>query len=164
VRTETQTRSAVGASALVALACRLAIGATFLYASLDKLADPQAFAQAVFNYRLLPPALLHPFALVMPALEATVGAALLVGVLRRGGAFLATAMTLMFTGAVTAALVRGLDISCGCFDTEASATIGFGLLVRDVGLLVLAAVPLFAPHPGWGLADLRRRRSRDKPV
>ena len=33
---------------------RIGVAAVFLYASLDKIAHPQAFAQATYNYRLLP--------------------------------------------------------------------------------------------------------------
>ena len=44
------------------LLCRLAVGGTLLYASLDKIAHPSEFAQAVYNYRLVPLPLLHPFA------------------------------------------------------------------------------------------------------
>ncbi len=72
----------------IVLACRLIVGATFLYASLDKLAHPVAFAQSVHNYHLVPLALLHPFALLLPAVEATIGVALLVGFWRRGAALL----------------------------------------------------------------------------
>jgi uncharacterized membrane protein YphA (DoxX/SURF4 family) len=144
-------------SAIVALLCRLATGVIFVYASLDKLAHPGAFAEMVHNYRLVPLALLNSFALLLPAVEVTVGIALLVGILRRGAALLATLMMLAFTVAVVAALIRGLDISCGCFSTENGHTIETGLLIRDLLMLAMAAIPLVSPHPGWGLGDLLGR-------
>ena len=144
--------------AVLALGCRLAVGVVFLYASLDKIVHADGFAQAVYNYRILPLALLHPFALYLPALEATVGVVLLAGFWRRGAALLATLMTAMFIVAIAAALARSLDISCGCFSTEGGHGIGTSLLIRDVLLLAAAVVPLLTPHPGWGIADLIRRR------
>lgn len=148
-----------GAVAWIVLACRLIVGATFLYASLDKLAHPVAFAQSVHNYHLLPLSLLHPFALFLPALEATVGVALLAGFWRRGAALLGTVMAAMFLTALGSAIARGLDISCGCFQTSGGHTVSADLLLTDTLLLIACLWLLVAPTIGWGLADLRRRRS-----
>jgi uncharacterized membrane protein YphA (DoxX/SURF4 family) len=142
---------------LLTLACRLAVGAIFLYACLDKLQNPQAFAQSIANYRLAPMALLHSFAWLLPLVEAVVALALIVGWQRRGAALLASAMTVVFIIAIAAALARGLDISCGCFHTEGGHSVGQDLLVRDVGLLALALVPLFSRHDRWSLDGLRTR-------
>ncbi len=134
------------AAPVLVLLARLAAGATFVYASLDKLADPAGFAQAAYNYRLLPAPLLHPFALLLPAVEAVVGLALLVGLARRGAALLASGMTVMFIAAIGAALVRGLDISCGCFHTRGGHDVGTSLLWRDLLLLAACLLPLLLAH------------------
>ena len=150
--------------AALALACRLAAGATFLFASLDKIAHPAGFALAIFHYRLVPAALLHPFALLLPWIEAVVGIALLTGLWRRGAALLATAMTVMFLGAIAAALARGLDISCGCFHTEGGHAVGVGLLLRDLALLAACLAPLpLAGHDRWTVGALRPRPRRGAP-
>ena len=143
--------------AWLVLLCRLGVGLIFLYASWHKLIHPDAFAQAVYNYRLVPLPLLHPFALFLPALEATIGAALVIGVLRRGAALLASLLTMIFIVAITIALLRGLDISCGCFHTDGGQGVGLSLLLRDLLLLATCLFALLSPHLGWGLADLRRR-------
>jgi len=150
------------ALAFVLLAARLAAGATFLYASLDKIADPAGFAQAVHNYRLVPDALLHPFALFLPWLEAAAGVALIFGVARRGAALVASGMTIMFIVAIAAALARGLDISCGCFHTRGGNGLGLSLLLRDVALLAACVLPLrLANRDRWHLerALFRGKRS-----
>ena len=143
----------------IVLACRLIVGATFLYASLDKLAHPVAFAQSVHNYHLVPLALLHPFALLLPAVEATIGVALLVGFWRRGAALLGVVLSVMFLAALGSAIVRSLDISCGCFQTTGGHTVSVDLLLTDTLLLIACLLLLLAPTVGWGIADLRRRRS-----
>jgi putative oxidoreductase len=141
------------------LACRLAAGATFVYASLDKIAHPAAFAQAVANYRLVPGLLLHPFALLLPWAEAVAGVALALGLLRRGAALLAGGMTVMFLAAIATALARGLDISCGCFHTSGGHAVGIALLWRDLALLAACLAPLrLAGRDRWTLDALRRRR------
>lgn len=157
------TRSPSGSAGSVAtgvlvLVCRLAVGATFLYASLDKIADPSGFARAVANYRLLPLPALHAFALALPWAEAVVGAALVVGAAARGAALLASGMTVMFIGAIGLALLRGLDISCGCFHTDGGHAVGLSLLVRDLLLLAAGLAVLLARHDGWALERLWRPR------
>jgi len=143
----------------VVFLCCLLVGGTFLYASLGKIIDPAGFAKAVHNYRLLPAVLLHPFALLLPWLEAVVAVALILGVARRGAALLALAMTVMFTVAVGAALVRNLDISCGCFHTDGGQAVGTSLLVRDIALLLVILVPLLSNYEGWSLVRLLRHRA-----
>jgi len=129
----------------LALVCRLVAGGVFLYACLDKLLHPGDFAQAVHNYRLVPLALLHPFAMLLPVLEALIGIGLVLGVARRGAALLAALLTLVFIIAIAAALIRGLDISCGCFDTSDGHAVGTSLLWRDGLLLVGVLLPLLLP-------------------
>ena len=87
-------------SAVVVLLCRLAVGGVFIYASLDKLAHPQAFAEAIHHYRLVPYALLHPSALLLPMVEFVLGAALVLGIARRGASLWAAFLLVVFTIAI----------------------------------------------------------------
>jgi len=144
-------------TAWIVLVCRLVVGGVFLFAALDKLTHPAAFAQVIHHYRLVPEILLHPWAHFLPVLEIVVGAALVLGWWRRGAALLASGLTVIFMAAITAALVRGLDISCGCFHTDGGHGVGLELLLRDIVLLLLCLPPLFAIRGGPGLDDLRRR-------
>ena len=144
------------ASALLVLACRLIVGGVFIYASLDKLQHPAAFAQAIHHYRMVPYALLHPVAYLMPVTEMVAGAALVLGVRCRGAALLAGLMTLVFLAAIAIALLRGLDISCGCFHTEGGHAVGLSLLLRDMVLFLLCLPPLLAADTGPTLGQSRR--------
>lgn len=135
----------------LSLLCRLVVGGVFVWASLDKLAHPEAFARAIHNYRLVPYALLHPLALLMPAAELVAGLALVVGWWRRGAALLCALMLAVFLAAISSALVRGLDISCGCFHTDGGHAVGVSLLWRDALLLLACLPPLLAARGGPGL-------------
>ncbi len=145
-------------SGMLVLACRLVVGGTFIYASLDKLTHPEAFAQAIHNYRMVPYSLLHVMAHLLPVLEIIVGVLLVVGFWQRGAALLTAGMNVVFIVAIATALVRGLDISCGCFDTDGGHGVGISLLVRDVFLLAMCVPPLLARQPGWGLTFFLKRR------
>lgn len=55
-------------------AARLFMGGVFLYASFDKILHPAAFAEAVYNYQILPDAAVNLAALTLPwLLEAVEG-------------------------------------------------------------------------------------------
>jgi putative oxidoreductase len=116
------------------------LAAVFVYAAAEKIADPAAFAQAIGNYRLLPPAWVTGLALLLPWWEAGAAAALLLPGWRRTGAWLILGLVGVFMLAIGSALVRGLDINCGCFGTH-SHRAGLWALLLDA-LLAAAAVAL----------------------
>ncbi len=141
----------------LALGCRLAVGGIFIFASWDKLWNPGAFAAAVDHYHLVPYSLLHPMAYGLPVLEFIIGIALLLGTCRRGASLLASILTVVFMIAISSALIRGLDISCGCFNTEGGHTVGTSLLVRDAVLLLLCLPPLFLKDAGPEIGNLIKK-------
>lgn len=137
--------------------CRLLLGAVFIYASWEKLLDPGGFAQNIHYYRMVPYPLLHSFAVFLPVLEFVVGAALILGVQLRGAALLTLLMNLMFMVAITTALLRGLDISCGCFHTDGGHAVGVNLLIRDLFLALACLPPLLFQRVGPTLGSLLKR-------
>lgn len=144
-------------SPLLAL-LRVGLGATFLYAAATKLPDMAAFAESVANYRLLPPALVPTVAAALIGVELTVGAALVSGRLARGAALVATGVLAVFTLGLSQALLRGIDLRCGCFGGTARAT--WLTVLRDVAMLA-AAVVLLARGPGRLLRRTGVARGRD---
>jgi len=120
----------------------LVVGAVFVYASLDKLARPDRFADIVHDYDMLPLTLVNAFALAMPMVEMVTGAALILGVWRRAAGLLATGLAAMFMVGIAQALLRGLDIECGCFDVSGmtSSKASWDLFARDAGLLLASAL------------------------
>ncbi|AHF93812.1 DoxX family protein [Opitutaceae bacterium TAV5] len=113
------------------LFARLALGLLLLWAGLTKLAATREFYLDLLAYRLpLPDSLLRLTAAVFPWLELLVGAGLLANRWREVFRPLAVAITALFVLALGQALVRGLDISCGCFGRPLfawAATPGFAL-------------------------------------
>lgn len=132
----------------------IALGAVFLYASLDKIAKPAEFARIVYHYqilgpsRVLPPLLANAFSATLPWVEALTGIFLIAGLWRREAALLSSLMLLMFVGAVGWALAHGIDIeNCGCFSVSGEGrSAGLLLLAQDLGLLA-GAIVLVAQRP-----------------
>jgi len=127
---------------------RLIVGAVFIYASLDKIMHPEAFAKAVYNYKILPPALINLTALFLPWLELLTGAALILGTKVEGASTIISALLVVFLAAVTSTLLSGISIDCGCFtSSSAGRKTGWALLVQDAALLLLS-LHLFFRGPG----------------
>jgi putative oxidoreductase len=116
---------------------RLAVGLIFIYASMDKLLYPSAFAVAVYNYKILPGSLINLVAITLPWLELVCGILLIVGLFPRAAALILSLLLVVFLLALFISLYRGIDISCGCFTVSTAAEkINISYIARD--LLVLA--------------------------
>jgi len=119
------------------LSIRLIIGAIFVYASIDKISNPEAFARIIYNYRLVAPAFINIMAIILPWLEFITGACLILGIKYRAANLVIVAMLVVFTVAMGINYIRGVNINCGCFST--SATVKSNLLVRALEDLLMIA-------------------------
>ena len=135
----------------VLAAGRIALGAIFAYAALVKVPDMAAFAADVANYRLLPAAAVPFLGASVVGVEILAGLALMAGVAARGAALVATGLLGVFMIALSQALLRGIDLRCGCFGGQAPAS--WWRVAEDAGLLLLA-VAVAVRGPG----RLRPRR------
>jgi uncharacterized membrane protein YphA (DoxX/SURF4 family) len=93
---------------------RILIGATFIYSGFTKFAEPFKFETIVGNYAMLPKIAIHPFATLLPWIEVLVGAALVLGILKRHTSYIILLMLLMFIVAVSYQIMRGNSGDCGC--------------------------------------------------
>src|SRR5882724_3480234 len=93
----------------------LIVAVIFIYAGAIKALDPVQFASDIDNYKILPWPFSVALAFYLPWLEIFCGFALVARTLYRGALSILTTLILVFTLATTAAKVRGLDITCGCF-------------------------------------------------
>lgn len=126
---------------------RLIVGGVFVFAGVVKLLDPAKFAQDIANYQAFPYWTWNLAAAIVPVTEILAGLAVLSGVKRRAGAIVLGSLTVAFIGLILSVIVRGIDLSCGCFGeaTEASE-VGWPLLLRDVGLLIAIVAAYLPPE------------------
>ena len=125
---------------------QIALGLFFVIAALPKIVDPPSFAHMIYNYKLVPNALLNIMALTMPWLELLVGLALIFGIWRDTANALVAAMLVMFIVAISINLARGNAIDCGCFDVSAANLTREErlrdmkmVILRDIGMLLMCA-------------------------
>lgn len=123
---------------------RLVLGGIFIYASIDKIAQPLEFAKIIKNYHVLPGFLVTLPALVLPWLELLTGFCLVSGLWQRSAAILLSLLLLAFILALGVNAWRGLDVSCGCFSTSASDTENaYVLIFRDLLILIPGLLIIF---------------------
>jgi putative oxidoreductase len=128
------------------LAIRLALGFLFVFAGVEKIAQPEEFAQAIANYHLLPTITVNVFAILLPWIELVAGLFLMLGLFTRGSSLLLVFLLCLFTLAVAVSIARGLDISCGCFGTASARKVGWSTLGEDFIMLGGSLLLYFCPN------------------
>lgn len=131
------------------LAARFFLGFIFVYASIDKILHPAAFAETIHNYQILPDLLINVAAVVLPWLEFVIGSLLILGLWMPGAVFTCNGLLLVFFATLVFNLARGLDIDCGCFSASTDPSSGGHMLwylFRD-GFFLLVGLYLF--HATW---------------
>ena len=136
------------------LMIRLILGGLFIYAAVYKIADPYQFANDIRNYDLLPYYLVNLMALFLPWLELYCGLFLIVGLFVRTGSTLIGLMLVVFIIAIISAILRGLDIECGCYGEMATASrVGLKKVLEDVILLAMAFYLFWDQSSQWAIDD-----------
>lgn len=144
----------------LALAARLYLGVVFLMACVHKIAHPEVFALDIAAYDFLPTELVNLLAIILPWVELAAGVMMIFGIRARAAALLMALMLVAFIIPLATALVRGLDLSCGCFAPgvgEADPISGW-TLVRDGSWLALCLYVLLLDRVPLGLDHLLARR------
>ena len=142
--------TALLASPRVQLVLRLLLGAFFVYASLDKIASPAAFARIIYQWQVAGPLPSNLVAVTLPWVELTAGLMLILGVWRREAALVVALLLVVFLAAAGSVLARGIDVTnCGCFSVAKEAAdpgwppawargVGWFLVVRNLLMLAVA--------------------------
>ena len=144
---------------------RSGLGGLFVYAGALKIGNPIAFADSVATFKLLPEAVINPFALALPIYEILLGALLLanraVGVAAMGLLVLCT----VFFAALASALARGIPVECGCFGSGGWSSNSWWLMARAF-LLAAASAAVYRSvaklsHPNEGGRTLDDTAGKD---
>jgi uncharacterized membrane protein YphA (DoxX/SURF4 family) len=129
--------------------CRFILGGLFIYASIDKIVHPEAFAKIIYNYRLFPAFSIHLLAVVLPWIEMITGLFLVAGFFKQTAAIMLSTLLVLFIAALSFNLLRGLDFNCGCFTTTSTSNGDpLGLIFRDVLLLIPGLIIIFFQRAG----------------
>jgi putative oxidoreductase len=115
------------------------LGVVFIVAAVPKALDPQAFFKAIQAYKILPSEIALFLAFYVPWLELVLVAGLGLRAWRRAALLIQGVMVLGFMGAILSAIIRGLNISCGCWGAGTFQPTLWMSLGIDALLLVVVA-------------------------
>lgn len=136
--------------------CRIVLAAVFLFAAVPKLLEPMTFAKDMVNYRVSFPLIGQDYvflaAVFMPAFELVGALALLVPRWKRAGSLIVGGLLLLFIILIAQAVIRGLNIDCGCFGRSVVALtlaqeVGFSKILENTFWLAMAAFVFFRSRP-----------------
>lgn len=123
------------------LIARALLALTLLYSGAIKLLGPFAFLDAVLRYELVGPTIATVVAATLPWVEVVCGVLLLPRRSAVAAGWVAFALGAVFILAQASALLRGLEIGCGCVRGPASEPIGVLSLAR-AGVVLLGGLAI----------------------
>jgi uncharacterized membrane protein YphA (DoxX/SURF4 family) len=143
----------------VQLVLRLVLGLFFVYASLDKIWSPAAFAKIVYQWQVVGPVPSNLVAVTLPWVELLAGLLLVAGAWRRESALVIALLLLVFIVSAGSVMARGIDVeNCGCVSVakaeawppEWTQGVGWFLVARNLVLLGASLVLVLVPpaRPG----------------
>lgn len=94
---------------------RFVVAAVFVLASAGKIYAPMHFAEQIQAYQMLPVAVTHAMAFILPWLEMLVALMYLLGIWKRETRLLLIGMLAVFVVAKSWVEIQGYNIDCGCF-------------------------------------------------
>jgi len=117
---------------------RIYLALVFILSGLDKINDLSSFAQSIENYKLFPFFSINLFAIIIPWIELVAGGLLLIGLFIKENSFIISSLLIVFTVAVISAVLRDLDIECGCRGTLDGQKVSIVKIIENVALLIVA--------------------------
>lgn len=114
---------------------RFVLAFLFILAAIEKLTNPFAFALSIDAYQIFPEWVTNISTFFIPWLELFIGFGLLFKFKLKANLYLYLFLMIAFTLLVLVALLKGLDIECGCYG-ESSTKIGLVKLFENILIVV----------------------------
>lgn len=114
---------------------RYALAFLFVLAAIEKIKDLYAFALVIDSYKIFPPIIVNVSTILIPWLELFIGFGLIFRFKLKANLLLYLLLMFTFTTLVSLALIKGLDIECGCYG-ENSSKIGLTKLFENILIII----------------------------
>lgn len=143
---------------IVTLVVRVLVGALFVLAGALKVGHFNDLAAAIAGFRILPPGVIGPLAVVLPFFEIGLGLYLIAGLFTRGAALVAAAQLTVYAAAIASAVIRHIPANCGCFGPQDQAPADWPHVFIDLALAGICAL-LAWRAPGLFALDQRIKQT-----
>jgi len=142
-----------GAESILNVMAPLFLALVLVTAAIPKFKKADEFVGIVANYRVLPDALVMPFAKLLPVIEIICALGVLIPALRAGAGWMAAGLFMLFALALGVNIGRGrTHIDCGCVRRPTSRSrIGMFHVLRA---LALAGVSLYVATVPFSMAQV----------
>jgi len=151
----------IAKSEYLSLVLRCYLGILFIYASMSKIPYPAEFAESLASYQIVPYWVLNFVAVALPWVEATCGLFLVIGLTTRAASFVIGSLLICFTLAQTINLIRGIPISCGCFQNAGDQIIWWDI-PKDLGWFLLTMQVFFLIEFSCFARGICQQKGNDK--
>jgi len=121
---------------------RVILGGIFIYAAAGKILYPSDFSEAIANYQIVPVKATNFIAIILPWTELVAGLLLFNGFKTQSSNLILFLCLCIFSFGAFSALIRGLDVNCGCF-TEASRRVGVIFLAEETFMVLMSTCIFF---------------------
>lgn len=125
---------------------RIYLALVFILSGLDKIGNLSAFATSIENYDLFPIQIINLIAIVIPWIEVITGGLLLLGFYIKENSIIIGTLLSIFTLAVLSAVMRNLDIDCGCQGTFDGQKVGILKIIENVSLIIVSILSIKFPR------------------
>lgn len=124
---------------------RIYLALVFILSGLDKINNLSAFATSIENYDVLPIQIINLIAIVIPWIEVITGGLLLLGFYIKENSIIIGTLLAVFSLAVLSAVLRNLDIDCGCQGTFDGQKVGIVKIIENVSLIIVSILSIKFP-------------------
>lgn len=147
---------------MIHAACRIVLGALFVFSGWTKIGDPLLLAYAIRAFELgWSDESVVRAAFVVPWTEVFAGASLLLGIRPKSGAIVAIFLLATFIFGIIALRVRGLDVDCPCFGPFrlfCAGPLGTCHVIRNIVFAGIGVGVLGTPVDRWTIDGVLSRR------
>ena len=152
---------------------RMALGCVFSYSAWSKITAPQALADAIVGFEIIPNGIALEAAIMLIWLELICGIFMFLGLWARATVILITSMLILFEVGLISVVIRGIEVYCGCFGQFSVTKVGWGVIIRNMIQIVFCALLLYYGSYKYSIdliIKVRRRIKnnlpgwREKPV
>jgi len=124
---------------------RIYLALVFILSGLDKINDLQTFSNSILNYKILPIYVVNLLVIVIPWIEVITGSFLLLGIYIKENSLIIFSLLVVFTLAIFSAVIRGLDIECGCMGAIDGRKVGLLKIIENLALTIIAFLGIKFP-------------------
>lgn len=145
---------------------RMSLGGIFAFSAFTKFAAPQALADAITGFKIIPESIALEVAVILIWHELVCGTFMFLGLWTRATTIVLSVLLILFEAGIASVIVRDMELYCGCFGQFSEMQIGWDTLARNLILLVFCLSLLYFGSWKYSLdlvVKVRRRTKQGLP-